>query len=239
MKIKSFNLGYGNFSRTLYYGEDSLAITFPEDREGLMFTTEPGEYLGVCLISGRTPGTYYSGNREYGKIIFSLPEGVIVKEKLYYSEDGSNAGASEENNSFLRLPAYSGGSIGYDFYRIQKNTTLSGVVVETMIKIQLSPVLESVGFYLTDNSYAKVAMPVNIPNLVPDFRGQVQGWRRNDEETHLFALVSFTSDEGDEPERIECFIPFAWSTAEYPLVEGYEVLYLRQLIAPKEQSGEE
>lgn len=211
-----FDVSYGTFSKSLTYGDLNLQIKLAHRK---IVGLKLGEiYFIVGCITGTTPSTYYSGNREYGRYLFFLPEGIRVKKTEY--DGDSNADAENRNKSTLRLPAHGACSIGFDFYQVS-SVAYEGQYMEISEKIEGELKFAEFNSLLKEE-FIKNAFPYNLPELIPGFNHQTSGWKRNKGETHLHAVTEING--------ISCFIMFASSEAEIPLIEGISTQYLKQAV---------
>lgn len=216
-KIYSFNLGYGAFSRTLSYGALNLELRL-EHRKTLWVKCGEREedLIQISCITGRTPSTYHSGNREYGKYIFITSDNIRVVMNEYTG--GSNSEACGNNTSLLKSGGYSSGSFGFDFFRITK-------IGDENLSMEVSEKIKEISFHgfgdMDNETFIFNAMPENLREIIPSFPYQTSGWRRNDSETFLHAVTKI----GD----VSVFIPFASSSMEIQEMDTIETRYLKQI----------
>lgn len=217
MKNYNFSLGYGAFSRTLSYGALNLELRL-EHRKTLWVKCGEREedVIQISCITGRTPSTYYSGNREYGKYIFITPESIRVVMNEYAG--GSNNEACQSNTSLLKSGGYSSGSFGFDFYKITK-------IGDENLSMEVSEKIKEISFHgfgdMDNETFISNAMPENLREIIPSFPHQTSGWRRNDSETFLHAVTRIGN--------LSVFIPFAAGSVEIQEMDTIETKYLKQI----------
>lgn len=222
-KIVAFAESYDRFSETLLYGELNLKIHIPH-RWYVSLLLPSGKRAFIGTISSLTPKTYYAGARRYGKYLFLLPPGVrVVRREV---ESGSNAAAEKDNNALLRVPAAHATSIGFDLYEVRctpYGETGEGVpFVEVATRVET---FEIDGFgMLWKEAFIQNAMPANLPEIIPGFPYQCSGWKRNSEESYLFAVKKIG--------ETRCNILFASGTPRIPPIEGVEMEYIRPINGP-------
>ncbi len=211
----SFDFGYGAFSKTLYYGVLNLELKL-EHRKTIWIKLGNEEVVQISCITSTTPKTYYSGNREYGKYVFIVPENIKVLQSDFAG--GSNAEAFERNISLLKSGGYNSGSFGFDFYRITK-------IGDEKLSMEVSEKIKNLSFEgfgdMSDETFLSNAMPANLREIIPNFPHQTSGWKRNDSETFLHAVTRING--------VNVFIPFATSSMEIQEMDTIETRYLKQI----------
>lgn len=214
-KTYAFNESYGSFTENLTYGNLELNIKITHRKSVCVnLDNDPDLQIHIGCIVGKTPKTYYSGNRKYGKYIFIVPENVKVVKK--YFGGNSNAEAWAKNTCLIKGSAYSGESFGFDFYKVITigDDEVSMEVAERIIDLTL------VGLGDLDiNAFLANLMSDNIIEVIPDFKHQTSGWRYNEEKTYLYAITSI--------DGISCFVPFAANTSEIEEIPNVGVRYLK------------
>jgi hypothetical protein len=226
MKTQEFLVGYGDFHHAMIAEQICSGVTIASSIELEHRKTIKGVLVGsnrcikyhfeIAMITGKTPSTYYSGNRRYGKYVFMVPEEILVVESVYQGD--SNEKAFQNNKSSLKLYAHGAQSIGYDFFYID-DVYNGEAKFQTLQKLKLSH-LEGFGV-LDDIIFIKHAMPVNLPELIPGFPHQTQGWKRNQSTTHLHLVYSIRDTH--------CKIFFAAPTADITPIEDVSTMWIKCL----------
>jgi hypothetical protein len=195
-KTQEFKETYGMFQQTLVAEtkinevtiDTSINLEHKKTIKGVLISRNRcvKPRFEISIVCGKTPPTYYSGNRMYGKYIFVIPENVVVVRTIYQGK--SNLNAWSQNKSSLKLAfCHNAQSVGFDFFLTQD-------VVNGEAKYQKTEKLSVSNFEgfgeLEDHTFIKHAMSVNLPELIPNFPYQTQGWNRNGDDvtTHLYKI---------------------------------------------------
>ncbi len=215
MKIFKFEQSYGSFTDVLTYGKLNLKLKVAH-KYTIVLNLGDNLFAEFSAITASTPKTYYAGNRTYGKYIFNVPDNVKVVKTEY--SGNSNAEAVENNTSLIKSDGYSGGSFGFDFFKIN-------VVGDETCYMEIPEKIENLEFAgigdLQEEIFVKHAMPENLRELIPNFWHQTSGWRRNETETHLHAVTRIN--------EISTFIPFASDRASIDEIPNIYTTYLKQI----------
>ena len=235
---KSFKIHYGQFQPCLHYGDKQIncELTLKSFAGVVLQLNFPSgkRMIDLSIITATTPHTYYSGNRLYGKWIFGVSEDIRVVKREF--EGASNDEADKMNDCPLRSTvAHSCGTYGFDFYKVvtTEDDESSFQTTEKCTSVEVYGFLGEMS--LEDK--LRFAHPANLREIVENFPYfQTQGWNKNEEETHLFALRSYKG--------ISCFIPFAHSSMELGYeTEDYLIDYIKCIKpgpeADDSQRGEE
>lgn len=224
-KTYSFAVSYGMFTENLSYGELNLFMKLAHKKTVWVKLDDDNDLqMQISCITGTTPKTYYSGNRKYGKYLFIVPENIKVVKNEF--SGNSNDEAFTNNTSLLKGGTHGAGSFGFDFFKITKigNDEISMEVSEKITELEFH------GFGdLSEETFIKNLMPDNLSEVIPNFHHQTSGWRRNSDETHLFAV--------ERIKGVYCFVPFAASTCEIEEIPEVETRYLK-CIKEKEADSE-
>ncbi len=212
-KTYSFAVSYGMFTENLSYGELNLNLKIAH-RKTVWVKLDGEIEVQISCITGTTPKTYYSGNRKYGKYLFIVPENIKVVKSEF--SGGSNDEAFINNTSVLKGGTHGAGSFGFDFFKITK-------IGDEKISMEVSEKITKLEFHgfgdLEEETFIKNLMPDNLTEIIPNFHHQTSGWRRNSEETHLFAV--------EKIKGMDCFVPFAASNSEIKEFPEVEIRYLK------------
>lgn len=234
----AFNLSVGPYGSIFEYGDFRINAKIRlKHRHTFLIKLGTGTEVPfgkIGVIEGSTPKTYHSGNRPYGKIIFSLPETYTVVETVY--KGSSNKEAADINKSFFRTRPYNAETRGYDIYRLEKFGDEYGeswIEIPQKVEIVLSMYYETDDFryindaeYMEDSVFWPHALPYNL-NEVPGLEYWpwiTQGWNTiKNEDVHLFAVTWIGG--------YNTFIPFA-STKEqldYSLLPSNVIVDIKYL----------
>src|SRR3990167_3965245 len=128
MKTFAFPVTYGAWGRILTFAPLNLTMQLMHRKTIIISFGNSNETMEISCITATTPGTYYSGYREYGKFIFVVPDYVKVIKSGYCGN--SNSEAEKNNTSLLSTGGYFYNSIGFDFYKIYTRGEPEGVYME-------------------------------------------------------------------------------------------------------------
>ncbi len=211
-----FKETYGHFTSLMRYSQLDLAMSLIH-RKTLWVRLDDREVIQIGILAGRTPKTYHSGNRVYGKYIFIVPNDIKVVRYEFLAD--SNASAKNGNQCLLRGGEHRGRSFGFDFYRIRP-------LVDGAPSMEHAEKVRSIGYHgwgdLPDEVFIQNLMPANLAEAIKGFPHQTSGWRRNDGETHLHAVTEINGTG--------CWVPFAATKIEIDAIEGVETNFMRTLI---------
>ena len=91
MKTFAFPVTYGAWGRILTFAPLNLTMQLMHRKTIIISFGNSNETMEISCITATTPGTYYSGYREYGKFIFVVPDYVKhpMKRVLKDGQDGA------------------------------------------------------------------------------------------------------------------------------------------------------